>query len=123
LAACRRLKKLRWSLILSRKYWKQKFPKNYNFEEEAKDAAQNRKVVANSSAKMCSTLESSMQIFEGIARSLTKTSTISDKLSAMQQNIVGDICQKSDEKFLHTFPLRKICFRCKHVRKELYYPL
>jgi len=37
-------------------------------EEEAKEAAQNRKVVAESSAKMCKTLEGSMQIFEGIAQ-------------------------------------------------------
>jgi hypothetical protein len=68
-------------------------------EEEAKEAAQNRKVVAESSAKMCQTMEGSMQIFEGIAQSIGHSSDIDDKLTAIQQNIMTDVQRKLDEKF------------------------
>ena len=46
-------------------------------EDEAKEAAQNRKVVAESSAKMCQTLEGSIHIFEGIAQSIGRSSDTS----------------------------------------------
>jgi len=68
-------------------------------EEEAKEAAQNRRVVAESSAKMCETLGTSMHIFEGIAQSITKNNSLDDKLSTVQQNTMSDVDHKLDEKF------------------------
>jgi hypothetical protein len=65
-------------------------------EDEAKESAKNRKLVAKSSAKMCETLAGSMQVFERNALSLTNT--IDDKLSHMQHNIMSNVDQKWDEK-------------------------
>jgi hypothetical protein len=85
---------------MDQKNWEAEIARKRKLEEdEAKEAAQNRKVVAESSAKMCQTLEGSMQIFEGIAQLIGRSSDIDDKLTAVQQNIMTDVERKLDEKF------------------------
>jgi len=95
-----RLKRLRESMKLIKKIVKLKSPgKGKLEEEEAKEAAQNRRVFAESSAKMRDTLGTSMHIFEGIAQSITKNNSLDDKLSTAQQNIISNVDHKLDEKF------------------------
>jgi hypothetical protein len=92
-------KKAKGKFKMDQKDWKVEIARKRKLKEEAKEAAQNRKVVAKSSAKMCQTLEGLMQIFEGIAQSIGRSSNIDDKLTAVQQNIMTDVERKLDEKF------------------------
>jgi len=95
-----RVEKAKGKFETDQKNWEAEIARKRKLEEEeTKEAAQNRKVVAESSAKMCQTFEGSIQIFEVIAQLIGRSCNIDHKLTAVQQNIITDVERKLDEKF------------------------
>jgi len=95
-----RVEKAKGKFETDQKNWEAEIARKRKLEEEeTKEAAQNRKVVAESSAKMCQTFEGSIQIFDVIALLIGHSCNIDPKLTAEQQNIITDVERKLDEKF------------------------
>jgi hypothetical protein len=70
-------------------------------EEEMREAAKNRKLVAESSVQLSSTLGSALDLVAGLVRNnvANNTNNIDEKLGTMQRDIMQRVEDKLDEKF------------------------
>jgi hypothetical protein len=74
-------------------------------EEELKEAAKNRKLVAESSVQLCRTLSNAMNMVAGLVSNIgpnntnNNTNNIEEKLGTMQHDIMQKVEETLDEKF------------------------
>jgi hypothetical protein len=70
-------------------------------EEEMKEAAKNRKLVAESSVQLCTTLGNALDLVSGLVRNNVpnNNNNIDEKLGTMQRDIMQRVQDKLDEKF------------------------
>ncbi len=74
-------------------------------EEEMREAAKNRKLIAESSVQLSNTLGSALDLVTGLVRNIgpnntnNNTNNIEEKLGTMQHDIMQKVEEKLDEKF------------------------